>query len=274
MDNINIPSFNEGIFLKGDVYCMIFASDLDRTLVFSQKNFNFVDDESVLIDFSGDRAVSFMTKTTINLLRELSNKINFVPVSAREHRQINNIRFKEHGIKVKYMIAGNGSTVVIDGIECDIWAEKVREIKESIEISAILDILEKKYDKVRERSFGIEVFEKNIIQELIDLTSDFKGIRIEEDHRRCYVMFDGISKVGALDYLKTMLNETFVISSGDSNMDIPMVDVSDYFYVCLTGMYKDNYEYLVDIDRMYLIEDTSYKASEQILLNVKKHLEE
>jgi hydroxymethylpyrimidine pyrophosphatase-like HAD family hydrolase len=251
---------------------MIFASDLDRTMIFSHKNFEFDEKESIMVDFRGDEGVSFITLNSLALLKEISNTIDFVPVSAREVHQIENIRFKENGIKIKHFIAGNGSTVVIDGKVSLEWENIVKDIKKKINIEVIRRRLTEMFPGkvIRERSFGFELFVSGIHETLLDEFKEDDSIRIEKDHRRFYVMFQGISKLDALLFLRKELRYNKIVASGDSLMDLPMIKEADLGLVCLTGDLK-NYENELQIINNLVLIDEGIKSTDKVLKIVKEY---
>ena len=74
---------------------MMFASDLDGTLIYSKRRFG----EETLnvsvrnVEVYNGREISFMTEKAIALLRELSDEMMFVPVTTRTVEQYNRSRY-------------------------------------------------------------------------------------------------------------------------------------------------------------------------------------
>lgn len=247
---------------------MIFASDLDRTMIFSAKNFTYDSNESIMLDYREDRAVSFMTKNSLEKLKHLSHQLDFVPVSAREKNQVEDVRFSENGVLVNHFICGNGSTVVINGEISNIWESNISNIKNKLDLEHLNSMLTLNFpnEKIIERSFGFEIFIKGEESYLKNLFKDFSDIRIESDHRRSYLMFNGISKLNALQFLIKELNYSKVVASGDSLMDLPMIQKADLGIVSMTGDLKNYEKPLLKGKNIVLVENkNAIRTSDNIL---------
>ena len=107
---------------------MIFASDLDRTLIYSHRGFG----EEILnvpvrnIEVYNGREISFMTEKAIALLRELSEEMMFVPVTTRTIEQYNRISLFHEEIRPTYAITCNGGVVLKDGKIDKHWQDYIR----------------------------------------------------------------------------------------------------------------------------------------------------
>lgn len=255
---------------------MIFASDLDRTLLFSKKNFNdcVKTKEISLIDIKPDgETISFMLTSVLKQLQTISKQITFIPVTAREVHQLANVKFQENGVLFKYAITGNGSTILENGLVHKEWEKRIHSIKENIDINKLSTIIEKEFPgvKIRERSFGFEIFEKNISNKLNDIAKNFPGIRTEEDHRRSYLMYEGVDKLSALKFLQNTLNDDFVIASGDSLMDLPMILEANVGIVCSSGDLV-NYRNIDSYVHVIRTKSENSSASEELMEIVLRHL--
>ena len=69
---------------------ILFASDLDNTLIYSYKR---EIGKKVLVETMGEKELSFMTENTWRLLKELPPHMMFVPVSTRSEEQYKRICF-------------------------------------------------------------------------------------------------------------------------------------------------------------------------------------
>ena len=62
---------------------MIFASDLDGTLIFSKKHCEGITEctEIVLVEKNGQKEISYMTKKSVEILKAMSKLAIFIPVT-------------------------------------------------------------------------------------------------------------------------------------------------------------------------------------------------
>lgn len=262
---------------------MIFATDLDRTIFYSCKNFEKYAKEHDLdysyIDRDKDGLnKSIMSVEALELLREFSNKHDFIPVTAREERHFyDRVRFDEFGIKFNCAILGNGSKIIYKGREDEYWKNHVKSIKESIKLDDLRTKLVREYgeDIVKETSYGFEIRNSTTIEDLSITVNGFKGINIGRDHRFAYVLLNGIGKLEALKYVMENLEKTReeLITAGDSFMDIPMIEFAkEKGMLSLNGKIQDEL-----LDRVYLggakiIYNLGILTSRDILDTVAEHI--
>ncbi|HJV17288.1 MAG TPA: hypothetical protein VJ546_07900, partial [Bacillales bacterium] len=66
---------------------MIFATDLDRTLIYSNRaleEFGAPEKSALLpVEKKDEKWISFMTKASFDLLKEIYNRFLFIPVTTR-----------------------------------------------------------------------------------------------------------------------------------------------------------------------------------------------
>ena len=79
---------------------MIFASDLDQTLIYSRKSFRaHIEDNSIqLIETLDGKEISFITYKTITLLIKLQLHSYFIPVTTRTIEQFQRITLFQNEI--------------------------------------------------------------------------------------------------------------------------------------------------------------------------------
>ena len=68
---------------------MLFASDLDRTLIYSPRTFDGEElkEEVCSVEIYENKPISFMTKNALMMLKELTKRLLFVPVTTRTKLQ-------------------------------------------------------------------------------------------------------------------------------------------------------------------------------------------
>jgi hypothetical protein len=90
---------------------MMFASDLDRTLIYSKRAVQeFLGDISDLkqVEIKGDKALSFMTFQAYELLWDIATRTLFVPITTRSNEQFNRLSLLGE-IPHLYTVTANGA---------------------------------------------------------------------------------------------------------------------------------------------------------------------
>jgi hypothetical protein len=84
---------------------MIFASDLDRTIIFTQKFIKSSDDLNniVCIEEKNSKPISYMTKKSLEMINEIKNKYVFIPVSTRGMEEFQRINFLKNFCSICYI---------------------------------------------------------------------------------------------------------------------------------------------------------------------------
>ena len=98
---------------------IVFASDLDNTLLYSRSHKREGD---ICVEHIKGRAHGFMTPLAIERLREVSQKVRLIPVTTRSVEQYRRIEWPE-GTAPEYAVTTNGA-VLLHGGEVDAaWRE-------------------------------------------------------------------------------------------------------------------------------------------------------
>lgn len=236
---------------------MIFASDLDRTLIYSCKSFEHIEEKGSFVYIDRDSTglnKSIMPISAVKMLKDFTRDNNFIPVTAREERHYyDRLRFDEFGISFDYAVLGNGAIIHYKGKEDLFWKEYVKNQMDKVEKDKIKALLFDKYgeENIRETTYGYEVRSDTSYDVLEPLLKDIKGIRLGNDHRFYYVLIDGIGKLDALKYVTEKLGKTKedLIVAGDSFMDIPMIEYAeDRGILSLNGHINKEDSYAVEAE--------------------------
>ena len=90
---------------------MVFATDLDRTMIYS-RSFVTKDNMEYLAMFPDGQVSNFMTKKAYELLNELKKRMFVVPCTTRSLEQFTRlIQFRD----CEYAICDNGATILHNG---------------------------------------------------------------------------------------------------------------------------------------------------------------
>ena len=122
---------------------MLFASDLDQTLIYSRRFlYEGVYNDVKPVEKKKNEYISFMTNASVEKLQQLVKKVLFIPVTTRTMEQYNRIFYIAQEIRPRYAIVSNGAHVLIDGIIDRQWEDKIQRLlkEKCLDISEILQI--------------------------------------------------------------------------------------------------------------------------------------
>ena len=217
---------------------MIFASDLDRTLIYSEK---FLKDypHPVKIVEEG-RYTSAMTIRAAELLLAIAGLTTFVPCTTRTIEQYQRINFFRQECRPKYAVVSNGGNLIVDGAVDSAYREKVgREMEDSCLPAAHLL---KEFQGVCAGGWAAplkcadELFYYCIVDPLA-IPAELKqfGLWVSEQNwqmslqgGKLYFVPKVISKWSALRKIKEITGEDMVMAAGDSLLDLPLLINSSY----------------------------------------------
>lgn len=263
---------------------MMFASDLDRTLIFSRKALedfpNFEQAELVPIEKRLEENIAFMTNTSYKLLKTISSKLLFVPVTTRSLEEYNRILFSE--MSIQYAVTTNGANILYHGEPLIDWKQKM--MKEMSELSIRKEELISSMQSVFSRIPGEmrvveelfiyfylrESIDRQFLIELKDSLSN-KGWKVSLQGRKLYFMPDAISKGNAVKYIQERESVTTLIGAGDSLFDDDFLAFCHYPYVPSHGELAGS----SNLKSHYsLTKNSGVKGGEELLYTILSRLED
>lgn len=264
---------------------MIFASDLDRTLIYSKKLINNFDENIVLVERYNGKDLSFMKKRVIETLKEMKKNIIFIPVTTRTLEQYNRIFMISEYIKPKYAIVSNGGNILIDGKIDENW---IKIIKQRLENIIHYKFVKKKFlqsfkdiswiNKLVLRDnlfFSVHFNDKNEINKedmaLFKNWAEENHWRVSVQEKKLYIIPSVVNKWDAVFYIKNMEKRKKIISAGDSALDYPIL-INAEISMCashgeLFNMIKENE---VNKGNISLTHNVGIDASDEIIRNVEE----
>ena len=251
---------------------MIFASDLDRTLIYSQR---FLDDAKDLkakcIEILNGKEISYMSEKAITLLNELVKQEKIIPVTTRSIEQFRRVKPFQN---CQYAITSNGGTILYFGQVLEEWESRIKDI-----VSKNMDQMEKIMEEIKKQEFFIYqpklVDNKFIFTKTDDVDKCRKYLekvinpsvfQYSIQGQKAYVIPNEISKEEALKFLKQKLGEEELIVAGDSNLDADMLGFADI------ALIPGHSELKIDKPNTVYISSTGLKAGEDILRVVVEKL--
>ncbi len=220
----------------------LFASDLDRTLIYSQKMVELygVDEKYESVEQNKGKDSSFMTIQAKASLKRINKKMLFVPVTTRTWSQYSRIFLFKNEIFPTYVITANGGMITKDGEELIEWTELIKdrcrgclpisEVKHYFELFSHLPWL--KEIREAEKFFVYLIIDEEFLsqKELKSHKTWAKenGLQLSVQGRKLYVIPKPINKWSAVQFLCAKLGIEEVYSAGDSLLDVEMIHSSHF----------------------------------------------
>lgn len=258
---------------------MIFASDLDRTLIYSRSFINEEMKDIFPVEEKDGEVISFMSKASMSLLRFLSKKITFIPVTSRSLEQFNRLTFFTDSLISKYVIVANGGILLKDNQIDKPWQKLIKDkMDEIISPVELLISLGKFLKNPEVNSFRCcdnilvyivlknEIIEEKYLREL-QLLCETYGYRIVKNDRKIYIIPYFINKWDPLKYIMERLQEDQIITAGDSILDFPMLLNSMLGFVPAHGELNIKYGELISENKKIICTSSEGIHSSDELLN-------
>lgn len=213
---------------------MIVASDLDRTLMYSNRALEELGIpegvELKAVEMTEGKWAGYMTKSAFSLLQKLNSRCLFIPVTTRTTDQFKRFVIFEKEIPLTYAITSNGANILYQGEILKDWQEKItaRMKAESSSKQDLLSALVRggfRLDghwKEAEKLFFYFILNTlptaSELEEIRKLTSKY-GWRNSLQGRKLYFIPEAISKGKALQYICERTGVEAAAGAGDSILD-------------------------------------------------------
>lgn len=228
----------------------ILASDLDQTLIYSQK---WVGDEheAVCIEYKDGKPLSFMLKDGLDHLQRLNEGNQFIPITTRTNAQYQRIDFS---FVPKLAVVANGAIILRDNEVDKEWEEHLhKQLALCSSFQSMKELVGKLFNVSGVESVrgaddhflyllvDVDVFDVSLLSQVEALVNGKKW-KIYNQGRKIYFIPEVITKGNALAYLKKKEDFEKIVSAGDSSLDASMKEISDCFLIPghskLSGQYK------------------------------------
>jgi hypothetical protein len=218
---------------------MIFASDLDRTLIYSSKFLNEKGDTSGLqvVETKEGRPTSYMTNKSIRLLHDLVSHAMFLPVTTRNIEQYHRISFFQKEIIPEYAITCNGGVIFKNGEPDQEWENYIRHNLENY--SAPLEYVFEKMKEMQSKTwahslkkvenlFLLLIVSPNLLPlekvEKLSLWAEENGWFVSLHGKKLYVIPKSVNKWDAVQYIREKTGKKTVYTAGDSDLDLCLIE--------------------------------------------------
>ena len=200
---------------------ILFACDLDNTLIHSHKHRR---EDDICIEIYEGREQSFISRRALDLLKRISGKILFIPVTTRSITQYRRIFWAEDFLP-RYSVVANGA-YLLDGDKQENFLREVATPYET-EINRQLASADKNIftiARIVDESFLFLRCRDDIDPEGISFDTN---LTVQHTGKKIYLFPPLLNKGEALKLLKKIFSPDKVIAAGDSAIDLPMLEVAD-----------------------------------------------
>lgn len=262
---------------------ILFASDLDRTLIYSKRalaDFGYTDYSSLTsVERKDNEEVAFMTQRAKELLTVLAKHCLFVPVTTRTYEQFNRIYMFSSDVPLTYAVTSNGANIFYKGKKVPEWQEMVKSRlkKECLPIDKMIrEVQELNITgtlKIAEGLFFYYILEKGISSESVSKVKRFAsqhGWKVSIQGRKLYFVPQPVCKGEAIKFIRERHQIQTLIGAGDSILDYDFLKLCDVSYVPSHGELG---KYMKMGERFKLSQEKGVLAGEEILYDIAKSLQ-
>lgn len=254
---------------------MMFASDLDRTLIYSDRalsEFGHAGKDGLVgVERKGGQAVAFMTKKAHKALKEISGQMLFVPVTTRTLDQYKRVFIFQENMPVTYAVTSNGANIFYHGKSLPEWDTAVQQRLKN-ECALIEDMIaaSKAYElngslKKADNLFFYYILSDQLTTEeknRMSKIAESNGWRVSLQGKKLYFVPNPVCKGEAVKFIKEREGIHSIFGAGDSLLDHDFLKVCDFPYVPNHGeLAKDKTRSL----SYHISQNTGVKAGEEIL---------
>ena len=259
---------------------ILFTSDLDRTLIYSNTMMQTypVTGDIIPVEHKEELVISYMSQDSIDLLKQFSKEHLFVPVTTRAVYQYERIHALAKDINPKFAITSNGGTLLIDGKSDLEWSNIVRNrlADQSQPKEEMIEV----FSKIRHESWVVREFyiddlfymfhvNRELVPrgELADFQRELAtiGWSIFLHGRKLYVLPTSLNKAYAVQYLQSLVDYDLHVAAGDSMMDYEMIIEADYGYSPTHG---ELYEMQPNDEKVKWLKGIGASSTEELLRNI------
>jgi hydroxymethylpyrimidine pyrophosphatase-like HAD family hydrolase len=221
---------------------MIFACDIDNTLIYSHKRMS--DSNSVCVETKDGKSLSYMTNFSYNMFSKLN--CNLILVTTRSIEQYKRITFP---VVPEYTLVCNGAILLKNGNIDNSWLKETKKLL-YVECELILEY----YKQLQYSSDiydirladGFFIFSKFIscekAKEIFNSIIDKSKFDVILSYNKIYIMPKLLNKGFAVKRAINYLNlKDLLICAGDSELDLPMLKIADKSFVPNDFNFGDNY---------------------------------
>lgn len=222
---------------------MIYASDLDRTLIYSLNAIGVPGDAPGLVpaEVIDGRTVSYISKQALDMLKELAAKIVFMPVTTRTIAQYRRINLFQETVIPDYAVTSNGGNILVNGVVDQEWRAAVGRLVERGSVPAeeagriVRSVVRAEW--ITSERYCDELFYTFVVHRdslpLDEITRmaerlDGLGWKVSLQGRKLYIVPEAVNKSDAILHVRRTVRSEPMVASGDSLLDKSLLAAADY----------------------------------------------
>ncbi|MBY9080086.1 hydrolase [Paenibacillus sp. HN-1] len=221
---------------------MIYASDLDRTLIYSPAALGVPENTPGLLpaESDGGRILSYISAAALEALAGLPPEVVFVPVTTRTVAQYRRIELFRDLVVPEYAVTSNGGTILVNGAVDEEWRVGMEAKVQAGSASAaeartiVLEALRQEWiasERWCDEFFFTFVVHRDLIpaETALTLSDRLRGLgwRVSLQGRKLYAVPAAVSKSEAVLHISRRLGRRVMAASGDSLLDRSLLDIAD-----------------------------------------------
>lgn len=222
---------------------MIYASDLDQTLIYSARSIGVPTDSYGIVpaEQHEGRTIAHISQEALRLLAYLPAGVQFVPVTTRTEAQYRRIHIFQDIIVPEYAVTSNGGSIFHRGFMDRAWRSQLEkklaagaasgaEAREPFAALLASDWVLRE-DWCDELFYSILVERERMpLDDVMEAAARVQalGWEVSIQGRKIYIVPSVVNKWDAIAHVMDRLGESEVIASGDSLLDRCMLDRADY----------------------------------------------
>lgn len=200
---------------------ILFACDLDNTLIHSYKKRR---ENDICVEIYEKREQSFISAKNLDLLKKISEKILFIPVTTRSIAQYRRI-FWTKDFKPRFAVVSNGA-YLLDGDNQENFLKNVAKPYEN-ELKMQFEAVDKNIftiSRIVDESFLFLKCRDDFDAENLSFETN---LTVEHFGKKIYLFPPRLNKGEALKLLKKRFSPDKIFCAGDSDIDLPMLELAD-----------------------------------------------
>ena len=211
---------------------ILFASDLDNTLIHSHK---YRTDSDICVEFYQEREQSFMSQNAVSLFRQMIQQKNicFLPVTTRTTAQYQRIFFPEQ-FRPEYALTANGCILLKQDMPESAWISDFQRQNQPYQPEfQQLEQIFLKDSRFRHVSIADSMFvacaceTSETADTCLSAYQQITTLQAFRTGRKLYFFPPDSDKGSALQRFCEKFQFDIVIAAGDSEMDLPMLETAD-----------------------------------------------
>lgn len=201
---------------------ILFACDLDNTLIHSYKHRRA---EDICIEIYDGREQSFIAPRALDLIKKIAAQILFVPVTTRSIAQYRRIFWTEN-FYPRFAVAANGAYLLNGERQENFLREVVAPYEEELKLQheKFSDNPAFSICRIVDESFLFLRCRDDIEADKIFFDT---SLTVKHTGKKIYLFPPALNKGEALKLLIKKFSPDKVFAAGDSEIDLPMLELAD-----------------------------------------------